>query len=191
LSLFCIFPANFILKDDMDTFFEFDLVYVVNLVCWESLVQVCPFSANSLIEGMLNYLNIYFTSFLFNGWFLTKPAVWPFRIFEYVLPLKWACESLAYWGFVKVSFDGATNCPVSAICPRGFQCSGLSATQRCFGAEGPQVLRTLGGLFATISANNRTDRNLAILLAFIGCMKVLNVLGMVAKMRTASISFPT
>jgi len=45
---------------------------------------------------MLNFLQVWFTSFLFAGVVIPESMViWPFRIFCYIMPLKWGISSIA------------------------------------------------------------------------------------------------
>jgi hypothetical protein len=41
--------------------------------------------------GMLNFVNFWFTSFLFAGFFAREiDVIWPFKLFVYILPMRWS-----------------------------------------------------------------------------------------------------
>ena len=170
LAAFCLFPSAFIVLYDFGTMFEFFFIYAINLLCWETLAQFTALSGSAVLVGMLNYLNLNFSAFLFSGVFLPLGDVpWPFRVSCYVLPLRWAYQTLFYWAFVKMRFKGAVPCS-GLYCPGGFECPG--SRRECYGFEGQQVLETLGPIFDVISPTNHTGRNVAIMLGFAATIRL-------------------
>jgi len=48
----------------------------------------------NVILGMMNYMSLWFSAFLFSGLFVRIPdVIWPFRLFCYILPLGYTSQT--------------------------------------------------------------------------------------------------
>jgi len=168
---------------------EFFLLFAAHLLSWESVAQIAPLSGNSLLEGMLVYLNSNLTAVLCSGYFLWRESIiWPFRVYSYLLPFRYAMQSLVYSGVVSMTLRNAVPCAVSASCPRGFQCVNQSVTDPCFGFTGSDVLTTYNAIFELVTATNYNARNAGILCAFAASVKLNHLLALVNSKQFASLS---
>merc|ERR1719378_465438 len=92
-------PAYAIAAFNAASFVQFVLAYAVFLWGFECLAQLLSLVANPLL-GMLTYLNLWFTAFLFAGAFLpASDVIWPFRALCYALPISWAMPVFSYLEF--------------------------------------------------------------------------------------------
>jgi hypothetical protein len=67
------------------------IVVVFSCVLWvfDAIAQVCSVACQNPLLGMLVFLNWWFTTYLFAGWFLVESQIiWPFRGLCYLGPLK-------------------------------------------------------------------------------------------------------
>ena len=167
------------------------------MYAFESLAQMLSVSFSNPLMGMLNFMQLWFSSFLFSGMFIkTTDIVWPFRVFSYILPFRYAAQSLVYQEFIAKPFRGAELCdPADTGCLSlsgdtgvndGWQCPGLSGDAVCYGREGWQVLDTVGQSYEIISANDTTWMNVGILLAIATVARVIYVVLMLHKSNQAS-----
>jgi ABC-type multidrug transport system ATPase subunit len=147
-------------------------VWAVSLWCYESTAQVLSVVTSQPLLGMLLFLVIWFSSFLFNGILIDVDDVpWPFKILTYIFPYKYSLRSMTAIEFLGTSFEGAIETPLS---PVGFICNvGANA---CFGATGKQVLTSLGTVFRSISPDVNITNDLGILFAIGSVMKILYLL---------------
>ena len=68
-------------------------VYALCLWAFESVAQLFAVTTASPLLGMLNFVNVWFASFLFSGIMVPEDdVIWPFRIFCSILPLKWSLQ---------------------------------------------------------------------------------------------------
>ena len=78
-------------------YLEITAFYAITLFTYECIARMLSISFDNPLMGMLNYLQIWFTSFLFAGVMVPEDQViWPFRVFFYIMPLKWSISSNAY-----------------------------------------------------------------------------------------------
>jgi len=121
-------------------------------------------------------MNLWFVSFLFNGIAIPIDAViWPFRVFCYVLPYRWAQAAITYTIFIfSPQYNGAEPCNITTSLPPngspenrtvscdpttpdehgfGFYCPNLDPAQ-CFGRTGAQLLNSIGQTFTSVSATD-------------------------------------
>ena len=104
-------PAYCIMVYKPDHFPQIWLIYSLTMYAWESVAQLLAVCFNNPLLGMLQYIQLWFASFLFCGIFLAiNDITWPFRIFSYVLPYQWAFRSMMYQEFIDQTFSGASPC---------------------------------------------------------------------------------
>lgn len=73
------------------------LLYGLTMYSYESIAQMLSMAFDNPLLGMLQYVNLWFSSFLFCGLFLDiENITWPFRIFSYILPFRYTLRSMAY-----------------------------------------------------------------------------------------------
>jgi ABC-type multidrug transport system ATPase subunit len=177
---------------------EVMLIYACMMYAFESLAQMLSVAFDNPLMGMLNFMQLWFSSFLFSGLFITiKDIVWPFRVFSYILPFRYAAEALIYQEFIAKPFRGAELCdPSEAGCLSfpdeqgandGWRCTeDLGSDGVCYGRDGWQVLKTVGQSFDVISADTVTWVNIVILLAIAVGARLVYVVLMLQKSNNAS-----
>lgn len=171
------------------------LLYALTMYSYESMAQVFAVVFSNPLLGMLQYVNIWFASFLFNGLFLPiKSIPWPFRIFSFILPFRYNVRSMAYQEYVKgPNWGGAILCdPLTDVTcyPAGFKCTDTSAGAACYGRTGKQVLQSIHQVFDTFNAQDTFNTDVAILIAIAVVCKIIFVYVMTVKAKTESKLFP-
>ena len=172
-------------------------IYACLMLAFESLAQMLSVAYSNPLMGMLSFMQLWFSSFLFSGLYIAiSDIVWPFRVFSYILPFRYAIQALVYQEFIAKPFRGADLCdPVDTGClshsgdtgaNEGWQCPDLYADEVCYGREGWQVLDTINQSFDVISSDNITWVNVGILLAISGVARVIYVLQIIQKCNQAS-----
>eukprot|EP00961_Rhodomonas_salina_P182921 2469545-Rhodomonas_salina.1 len=118
------------------------ILFILLILC---VLRLTPHARSA---GMLLYLCMWFSSFLFAGIMVPeKDVIWPFRVFAYVLPLRWCLASMAYIEFADVDYEGGDCEP------------GLG----CYGTDGKEVLDSLGLQFQSISSDDNVARDIGYL----------------------------
>ena len=124
------------------------LIYGITMYAFETMAQMLSVAFDSPLLGMLQYVNLWFASFIFNGIFLPVDNIpWPFRIFSYVLPYRYAFRTTIRQEFIdnpEGFYRGAVLCdPITdPVCNRavgfnrpGWKCgSGAQGLYNCYGA---------------------------------------------------------
>jgi len=169
---------------------------VCNMWAFEGMGQLFSLIPNVLL-GMMNFMSIWFASFLFSGLFVTiSDVIWPFQLFCYVLPLGYTSQTFM-WGLMKDErpYRGALECTdeVRASNPAGtcalnpnatFYCPNTTAIT-CFGYSGSQILDSVGVNYTAFSSENLFARNVGIVIAVGASFRLFYLLWMVAKCRTS------
>ena len=122
------------------------LVYTAHMWAFESAAQFLSLSSKNALMGMLNYMQFWFTSMLFNGLLINLSDVpWPFRIFTWTFPNKWGMRALMTLEFTSnTHFAGASPLPGGGyVCDAKYAASG----QPCYGYTGTQALDGLHAYF--------------------------------------------
>ena len=144
------------------------LLFAWSLKMWaiERMAMACSLGVPHVLLGLLQFMNMWFSCFLFNG--IAVPVgdvTWPFRVFCYVLPYRWAQTAVTFLSMADaqhwsgahrcdaatgLAVDGPTallaNATVSFCNPtadddgHGFYCPSL-LSPACFGRTGKQVRR--------------------------------------------------
>lgn len=152
--------------------------------------------------GLLDYINFWFTSFLFSGIQVNLyEVIYPFRIFTWLFPNRYAYSSFVYVSFAwsPKTIQGATNCPVkgestaangciyheteldTSVEPAksvgkvpGFSCGPFgSYSYNCLGYSGEEALESIYRLNITAVANENTVmRDMIVLLSMVVLLKV-------------------
>ena len=135
------------------------LVFSAALWAFEAMAQAMGALFPNPLVGMLAYLFLWFTSFLFAGFFIVGEGIpWPLKVFLYVLPLRWSIASMVKTEFRWSTFEGAQLAPAAAGSPySGFTCTApAAARQVCFGRTGEQVLWSLSQSFTSFDPAQET-----------------------------------
>ena len=100
------------------------LIYAIAFWSFKGLAQMVAVAPNAII-GLVMFLNLFFTAFLFCGMFVdVDDVVWPLRAFCYILPLGWALQSYVYTVYHGApDTDGALDCTPGSITPTGVFCN--------------------------------------------------------------------
>lgn len=114
--------------------------------------------------GMLSYVNFWFVSFLFAGFFAReKDVVWPLKAFVYVLPMRWAFSSIVRSEFIDSTWEQARLVDT----PLGYECD--ENVELCFGRTGTQVLTALSRTFPLFEPADNYVRDVGYIIA-IACV---------------------
>jgi ABC-type multidrug transport system ATPase subunit len=153
-------------------------VYTVTYFSYECTARALSVVFDNALLGMLSYLNIWFTSFLFAGLVIPEETViWPFRVFFTILPLKWGIQTVVYLDTIDATYSGAWDCDPSIrndciVIPGdliGWSCGENQGDPynplQCYGRTGEQVLHSLGVNFGVVESDNFVGRNFGIILA--------------------------
>jgi len=181
MALFILVPAGYPIGNwEFSQFYRFFVITIVTLASFEFMAEFfAVVFANALI-GMLSFLGLWFTSFLFCGILVNEEDVpWPIRTFSYILPLRWTFGHCVWALYLDTpDYDGAETCKTDGTtesspgvfvdCPDGFFCPGDSTGTQCFGKTGTQILSTLSDQYAAIDDPNDGDtlgKNIGIIVA--------------------------
>lgn len=90
------------------------LIYALTMFCFESLAQLIGILCLNPIIGMLIYISIWFSSFLFCGLVVSvQDIVWPLRVISYITPLKYAFQMMSFVEFINTTFMQTIPCDAS------------------------------------------------------------------------------
>ena len=163
------------------------VLYALVYFSYESIARALSVASDNPLIGMLNFLQLWFTSFLFAGVLIPEDQViWPLRVFCYILPLKWGIAAVAKLDTYDETYSGAHECTVgdqSVVClthdassGKGWYCdSGIDISQ-CYGYEGKNVLDSLGGKYEAISSDVNVYVNFGIILGIAFSFHILYML---------------
>jgi len=201
MFLFAIFAMSVsaygIIDFNGERYGEMILVYACMMFAYESIAQMLSVAFDNPLMGMMNFMQVWFSAFLFSGLFITiDDIVWPFRIFSYILPFRYAFEAMSYQEFIAEPFKGASLCdPGTPNCLSfpdeqgandGWTCGPNQGDAVCYGREGWQVLDTVSSSFDVISADTNTGINIAILIAIAVGARLIYMLQMIMKSNNAT-----
>jgi ABC-type multidrug transport system ATPase subunit len=178
-------------------------VYTCILFTYESIARCFSVAFENPLLGMLNFMQVWFTSFLFAGVMIPESMViWPFRIFCYIMPLKWGIGSIAWLDADESTYSGAYLCDPDirsdclmhyedgqGITP-GWSCSstegGAYNPLQCYGHSGEQVLESLGMNYDVVSKDDNIARNFGIIVAIAAGFQIVYMV--LAVMKCAAVS---
>ena len=138
---------------------------------WEAIAQCLSAAFDNPLLGAVVFLGAWFESFLFCGMFLPiRDVIWPFRALCYVLPFRWSLPPMIHAEFIDAPpFAGARPCDAAtepACNARGFFCPADPARLQCYGADGADVLDSMGAQYDVLSSRDELAPAVAILLAW-------------------------
>jgi len=144
LSLFCIGVSGYGIGSwNIDAFFPTLLVHAVFMFTFECVAQLYAVQFRHPLLGMFQVVNFWFSCFLFGGFLIPESDTpWPFRVFTYFSPIKYAVKAMMNLEYKGTEWAGA----VLTTGGRGFYCPGNPIA--CYGATGDQVLETMGSTIA-------------------------------------------
>ena len=158
-------------------------LYACALFSYECIARCFSVAFPDPLFGMLSYMNVWFTSFLFAGVMIPEEKViWPFRVFVYILPLNWSIQSIAYLDAIDSTYGDSWTCSDTSRTDclfhygedgtrryPGWTCSstvgGSYNPLQCYGHEGWQVLDSLGMNYGSITSTDYTARNFGVIVA--------------------------
>ena len=159
-------------------FFEIVSMYALMLFAFECIARCMSVTFAVPLIGMLCYLNVWFTSFLFSGIMVPEDQIiYPFRVLVWLLPLNWGMSTIAWLDINDSTYSGAYICEKDSgrtdclnhfdssgnrIWP-GWTCSeepnGEYNPTQCLGYTGGQALDSIGITFESISSVDHFERN--------------------------------
>jgi len=146
-------PAYGLAAFEFSAFLLVLLVYATNLWCFECVAQFLSVTSANPLLGMLNFMQFWFSGFLFSGLLVAEEYVaWPLRALCKVMPLKYALRSISYLEFHDTIWEGAK---LDSLSSRGFSCDTDPTYRKCVGRTGDQVLESLHLTFDAISNENK------------------------------------
>jgi hypothetical protein len=143
---------------------ESRLLFTATMFVFESLAECLAVWIDDPILGMLQFMNVWFASFLFGGFLIPfRDLYWPFTFFYYV-------RSSIYEQFVATTFEPCVNPLASAVCTPS--------------TDGSDVLDSMNRMIPLISSDNKTLRILQHLLPLDWCTSSFMSLGYSTKPRS-------
>eukprot|EP00971_Amphidinium_carterae_P014954 295285-Amphidinium_carterae.1 len=176
-------PAYCIGKFYIDHMPMMVVLYAVSMYAWEGFAQLLSIPFDNPLIGMMAFIGGWFTGFLFSGWMLpTEDVMWPFRIFAYILPLRYTIRGMVYLEFMDTMFEPCLGeeprCYGTGAVPTGHQ-------------SGSDVLDSLGGVFrSVISSENTLFTDILMPLALAVTFKLLHAVWLCIKAKQASTITP-
>jgi ABC-type multidrug transport system ATPase subunit len=167
MIIFAIFalgvPAYAIGAYHADNFVYMIAIFACGLYCWENFAQLFSVAFPNPLLGMMNFMGIWFSAFLFGGFLIPDDdVVWPFRAFTYILPLKYTIRALVYNEFVDSTYDACDGSENFCYNSNG---NGLST-------DGKEVLSSLSQIFPLFDAEDQRPADIGILLAISAFLKL-------------------
>ncbi len=161
-------------------FFEIISMYALMLFAFECIARCMSVIFTVPLIGMLGYMNIWFTSFLFSGIMVPEDQIiYPFRVLVWLLPLNWGMSTIAWLDINDSTYKGAYLCEKDSgrtDCLNHFDSNGqrkwpgwtcskapngeYNPTQ-CLGYTGGQALDSIGITFESISSFDNLGRNMS------------------------------
>ena len=154
------------------------LIHAALFWSFEGMAQAQALEPSPLL-GLMNFMNLFFMAFLFCGMFVSPDdVIWPFKLFTYIMPLLWTMKAFLHAVFTNSpAYAGVLPCtagtmlsvdylnPVTGMnTTRGAYC--LSHKGRpgyycpedpdgylCFGANGADILDSLGARFTIFDSD--------------------------------------
>eukprot|EP00935_MAST-01C_sp_MAST-1C-sp1_P001639 g1639.t1 len=166
------------------------LMYACVFWSFDAMAQLVAVQFHNPLLGMLEYMMLWFASFLFAGVIVDREAViWPLRLFSYLSPLYYAMQGITYLEFSELNYAGAAPCnpSIDSECTTyhdptvGFKCN-ASIELVCYGFTGKQVLDGLGVSYKSISSKNTLGDNFLYILIFCVACKMLYYTIVLARM---------
>lgn len=157
-------PAFVVQDVPIETFGTVILLWSVLVYYFECAAEFFAVAISDPIIGMLNFMQIWFASFLFAGFLIPlKDMYWPFEAFYYFMPYAYFVRSYMYTTFTNSDFepclDGASS--AAAVCVPS--------------EDGGDVLEALGRIFPVVENDDQVWQDIGIMLALAMFWKILSV----------------
>ena len=195
-----------------EAYLAFLCVYSLTLWSFECMAQFFSIQFDNPLLGMLMYMNMWFSAFLFAGVMVPEEdVIWPFRAFCYSLPLRWSLTGMAKVEFSGTTFRGAvpyhagdensTDASLrfpygeedpwtTAEISKGFKCDPNVPMLACNGYTGDQVLDSIGQNYKSIGSENNVFRDTMFIVIIGIVFKLQFLVFMVMKLKSAKPPVP-
>ena len=187
---------------DMEVFGIFYLNYVIGHMAFEFVAHAMGTSNPNQMMGMLNFVNYWFSAFLFCGMLLdVDECIYPFRIIAYMYPFRYILANAQYidHAWVEKTVEGTKSCPSIAsltgsadqidtqrmtlqtqegcMWPNGddkpgYSCGANYFKTPCYGHTGTEVLISLNRQFSAVSEENHVWLYIGVLAIFAAVHKI-------------------
>jgi hypothetical protein len=135
---------------------------------FESIAECLSVWVEDPILGMLQFMNIWFASFLFGGFLIPlRDLYWPFKLFYYIMPFNYFVRSSIYETFTATTFEACVGSSTSAVC--------VDST------NGIDVLAGLSRIVPLFSTKNQTAKDVGVLIAIGAFYKIVYIIGVFYK----------
>ena len=135
---------------------------------FESVAECLSVWIDDPILGMLQFMNVWFASFLFGGFLIPlRDLYWPFELFYYIMPFNYFVRSAIYETFKSSTFEPCIESTTSAVCVDS--------------SDGVDVLAGLGRVVPLFQDTDQTVQDIGVLLAIGAFYKVLYIIGVFYK----------
>ena len=170
-SLFAIgIPAFAIQAQPAESFGVAILLWSALIYVFECAAELLAVAFDDPILGMLQFMNLWFASFLFGGFLIPeRDLYWPLKLFYYIMPYQYYIRSYMYNFFIDANFDACTEGTVGAVC--------VDST------DSRVVLEELGKIFPLVSAEEQVLQDILILLAIAVVYKIQSIIVIILKTR--------
>lgn len=116
-------------------------IWSLSIYCWEAVAQVMSMSFKNPLLGMMLFMGVWFSAFLYGGFLIPgEDMIWPFKIFYYILPLKYTIRSMIYTEFIDSRYDSCDKTKYE--------------DEICFGKDGDEVLENMNSIYPLFSSDN-------------------------------------
>eukprot|EP00541_Cyclophora_tenuis_P013819 CAMPEP_0116549230 /NCGR_PEP_ID=MMETSP0397-20121206/4761_1 /TAXON_ID=216820 /ORGANISM="Cyclophora tenuis, Strain ECT3854" /LENGTH=634 /DNA_ID=CAMNT_0004073937 /DNA_START=552 /DNA_END=2456 /DNA_ORIENTATION=- len=170
-ALFALGIPSFVIQDTPPEAFG------VAILLWAALIYVFECAAEALavafddpILGMLQFMNLWFASFLFGGFLIPlRDMYWPLKLFYYIMPYQYYIRSGIYNIFSHTTFDSCAQGSIGAVC--------IEST------DGKEVLNELAKIFPLLTKDDQVVQDIIILVAIAVVYKVFSIVVIIFKSR--------
>ena len=160
----------------------FALVYAADMYAWEAMAQFFSVAFDNPLLGMMSYVQVWFTAFVFSGWLIrAEDIIWPLRVFAYILPLRFTLRSMIYLEFIDSEYE---PCDFSsdAVCYGNPSVLGPQ--------DGADVLDKIGEILGPFSSKNTLVLDILMPLALGVGFKIVHAVLLIVRARKASTVLP-
>lgn len=168
-ALFSLGIPMFVVQDaPRESFGLVMVLFAAVAFVFESLAECLSVWIEDPILGMLQFMNVWFASFLFGGFLIPlRDLYWPFELFYYIMPFNYFVRSAIFEIFTSTTFEPCTDVTKSAVC--------VDST------SGSDVLAGLGRVIPLFTTDNQTAKDIGVLVAIGAFYKILYVVGVFYK----------
>lgn len=144
------------------------ILFTATMFVFESVAECLAVWVEDPILGMLQFMNVWFASFLFGGFLIPlRDLYWPFKLFYYIMPYSYFVRSFIYELFTSATFAPCYDASTSAVCTES--------------TSGTDVLFELSRIVPLFSTKSHTAQDIGILIAIGAFYKLLYVVGVFYK----------